>query len=62
MDFSSMMFMSFGGQGPWVQCKHMYYILQYAMFSKVREPFNHPSSSSNEVHRLLGDGKVLELK
>jgi hypothetical protein len=43
MDFFSMMSMSFGGQGPWVQSKHLYYILQYAMFLKVREPFIHPS-------------------
>ncbi len=62
VDFSSMMFRFFGKWGPWVPCKHLYYILQYAMYVGIREPFMHyPSSSWNEVHRLLNRAKVLEV-
>jgi hypothetical protein len=62
MDFSSMMSGSLGKQGPWVPCKLLYYILQYAMYVGIGEPFiRYPSSSWNEVHRLLDRAKVLEV-
>ncbi len=47
MGFSSMMSTSLGGQGPWVQCKHLYYILQYhAMYLGISEPLIHYPSWS----------------
>jgi hypothetical protein len=65
MDFSSMMDSSLSKWGPWVKLdkKHLYYILQYAMDYGIREPpfIHYPSSSWNEVHRLLDRAKVLEL-
>jgi hypothetical protein len=36
MDFSSMMVGSLDKWGPWVPCKHLYYILQYGMYYKIR--------------------------
>jgi hypothetical protein len=36
MDFSSMMASSLGKRGPWVPCKHLYNILQYAMYSRMK--------------------------
>jgi hypothetical protein len=63
MDFPSMMFASLNGRTLWVQGKHLYYILQYVMFCGIKEPFVHyPSWSWNEIHRLLGCAKTLELK
>jgi len=41
VDFASMMALSLGKQGLWVPCKHLYYILQYAMYFGIREPFIH---------------------
>jgi len=32
VDFLSMMASSLNKQGPWVPCKHLYYILQCAMY------------------------------
>ncbi len=32
MDFITMMASLLGGQGKWVHCKHMYYILQHVMY------------------------------
>ncbi len=59
VDFSSMMVLSFDKQGPWMPCKHLYYILQYAMCFRIKEPFIHyPSWSWNEFHRLLNHAKV----
>jgi hypothetical protein len=58
-----MMSMSLDERGPWVHCKHMYYILQYVMFCGIRKSFIHyPSWNWNEVHRLLGHAKILKLK
>jgi len=62
VDFSSMMSGSLGKQGSWVPCKHFYYFLQYAIYSRIRKPLIHyPSWSWNEVHRLLDCAKVLEV-
>jgi hypothetical protein len=36
INFSSMMSMSFSKQGLWVQCKHLYYILQYVMYFGIK--------------------------
>jgi hypothetical protein len=36
VDFFSMMFASFGKWGLWVPCKHLYYILQYAMYFGIK--------------------------
>jgi hypothetical protein len=44
MDFSSMMFASLNNWGSCVLCKHLYYILQYAMYYGIKEPFIHYSS------------------
>jgi hypothetical protein len=41
VDFASMMVLSLGKQGPWVPYKHLYYILQYAMYSRLN---NHSST------------------
>jgi hypothetical protein len=41
MDFSSIMFTLLNKWGPWVPCKHLYYILQYAMYFRIEEPFIH---------------------
>jgi hypothetical protein len=50
MDFASMIASSLSNWGPWVPCKHLYYIMQYAIYSRIREPFIHyPSWSWNEV-------------
>jgi hypothetical protein len=63
MDLFSMMFVSLDEWGSCVQCKQLYYILQYVMFCVIRESYIHyPSWSKNEVDRLLGHAKVLELK
>jgi hypothetical protein len=63
MDFFPMMFVSLDRQGPWVQCKHLYYILQYAMYYGIKESLIHyPSWNLNEVHRVLIHAKVLEVK
>ncbi len=63
VEFFSMMSVSFYRQGLWVQCKHLYYILQYAMYYGIKKPFIHYSSWSwNEVHRLLACANILELK
>jgi hypothetical protein len=57
-----MVFVSFDKQGPWVPCKHLYYILQYAMYFGIREPFIHyPFGSYNDIHKLLNGAKVLEV-
>jgi hypothetical protein len=62
VDFLSMMALSLNKQGPWVPCKHLYCILQYAMYYNIKEPFIHyPFWSWNEVHRLLDHAKVLEV-
>ncbi len=62
MDFFSMMFASLGKWGLWVPCKHLYYILQYAMYFGIKEPFIHyPSWNWNEIHKLLDHAKVLEV-
>ncbi len=40
MDFSSMVFASLNNWGLWdVQCKHLHYILQYAMYCGIWKPF-----------------------
>jgi len=41
VDFASMMASSLGKQGMWVPYKHLYYILQYAMYFGINEPFIH---------------------
>jgi hypothetical protein len=41
VDFFSMMFASLGKWGLWVSCKYLYYVLQYAMYFGIREPFIH---------------------
>ncbi len=41
VDFFSMMVLSLGKWGLWVPRKHLYYILQYAMYSRIRNPFIH---------------------
>jgi hypothetical protein len=41
VDFVSMMALSLGKWGFWVSCKHLYYILQYAMYFGIRESFVH---------------------
>jgi hypothetical protein len=44
MDFSFMMDSSLGKWGLLVPYKHLYYILQYALYFGIREPFIHYSS------------------
>jgi hypothetical protein len=39
VEFSSMRSVSFYRRGLWVQCKHLYYILQYAMYYGIKKPF-----------------------
>ncbi len=47
-------YVSLNWQGPWVQCKHLYYTLQYAMYFGIKKPFIHyPLWSWNGVHNLL---------
>jgi len=46
MDFSSMIISPFGKEGLWVPCKHLYSILQYAMYSRIRKPLIHYPSWS----------------
>jgi hypothetical protein len=41
VDFFPLMFTSFVKWGLWVPCKHLYYILQYAMYFGIRKPFIH---------------------
>jgi len=36
MDFSSVMVTYLNKRGLWVPCKHLYYILQYAMYSGIK--------------------------
>ncbi len=62
VDFFSMMSRSLIERGSWVPCRHLYDILQYAMYIGIKEPFIHyPSWSWNEVHRLLNHAKILEI-
>jgi hypothetical protein len=37
VDFLFTMASSLGKWGPWVPCKHLYYILQYAMYYGIRK-------------------------
>jgi hypothetical protein len=54
VDFSSMMVLSLDKQRPWMPCKHLYYILQYAMYFRIKEPFIHyPSWSWNEFQFFI---------
>jgi hypothetical protein len=47
VDFAYMMVLSLGKQGSWVPYKHLYYILQYAMYSRLK---NHSST----IHFKVG--------
>ncbi len=60
--FSPMMTLMRASRGHGCHVKHLYYILQYAMYSRIKKPIIHyPSWSWNEVHRLLNCAKVLEV-
>jgi len=41
VDFASTVVLSLGKQGPWVPYEHLYYILQYAMYFRLK---NHSST------------------
>jgi hypothetical protein len=50
VDFIQMMASSLGGQGEWVHCKHLYFILKNLMYCGQTKPFIHfPAWSWNEV-------------
>jgi hypothetical protein len=51
---------SLGGHGVYVQCKHVYHILQTIMLCGLTEEFiHHCTWSWDEVQRLLKRSKVL---
>jgi hypothetical protein len=55
MDFVTMMASLLArGREKWVQCKHIYYILQHVMYCKQLEEFMHcPNWNWNEVQCLI---------
>jgi hypothetical protein len=46
-----MAFNALGGQGKWVSCKHLYYVLQHVMYCQEVEDFS--TWSWDEVQHLL---------
>jgi len=53
---------SLGGHGVYVQCKHVYHVLQTIMFYGLMKEFiHHYTWSWDEVHHLLKHSKAFEL-
>jgi hypothetical protein len=60
--FVTMLVGSLGGCGVYVQCKHMYHVLETIMFCGVIEEFiHHRTWNWDEVQRLLKCFKAFEL-
>jgi hypothetical protein len=50
-----------GGHGAWVQCKHMYHILQNIMYcEKIEEFIHYPTWSLDEIQHLLVQANACE--
>ncbi len=59
--FVAMLASSLGGCGVYVQCKHVYHILQMIMFCGLMEKFiHHCIKSWDEVQRLVKCSKAFE--
>jgi len=58
----TMLASSLGDHGVYVQCKHVYYVLQMIMFRGFTKEFiHHYTWSRDEVQRLLKHSKTFEL-
>jgi hypothetical protein len=51
---------SLGKHGAWVQCKHLYHILQYMYCGQFEDFIHYPMWSWDEVQRLLACAKTFD--
>jgi hypothetical protein len=59
--FVVMLTISLGGHGAWVECKHLYYILQNMMYyGKTKKFIHYPRCSLDEVQHLLVQANACE--
>jgi hypothetical protein len=51
---------SLGERGAWVQCKHLYHILQYMYCGQFENFIHYPMWNWDEVQRLLASAKTFD--